>query len=104
MNRLCSFLGMCRKAGKLTYGANQTTQAAKANEISLVCVAADVSEKTEKEIRFVCHENVRILKLGCTSEEIGYVLGMACRVIGITDDSMAGKIESLAMQELTKEV
>lgn len=103
MNRLCSFLGLCRRAGKLTFGAEKTLQAAKDKRIFLAVITSDVSEKTEKEIRFVCNDGVQVLKINLKSEETGLVLGLPCKVLGVTDRSMAGKITDLASQELSKE-
>lgn len=103
MNRLIEFLGICRKAGKLTYGAAQTQEMMKYGKVVCVLIMSDTSEKTIKEMNFYNKDNILILHLESTKEELKQVLKSACGVIGITDENLANKVISLAEAQTKEE-
>ena len=95
-NRIIDFLSICRKAGKLTYGAAQTIEMMKYGKVVCVLIMSDVSEKTLKEINFANKSGISVLHLNNTKDELKQVLKTACGVVGITDENMKNKIISLA--------
>lgn len=77
---------MCRKAGKLKLGMDMVKNACKNGEAFGVFTASDFSEKSLKEIKFVCsRENIPVYSLGITMDDILYGLGKRVGVMAITD-------------------
>ncbi|MBE6769028.1 MAG: 50S ribosomal protein L7 [Ruminococcaceae bacterium] len=74
-DRLNGLLGMTRRAGRLVAGFDATVDSIKARRAQLVLLAADLSQKTEKELRFTAGDAVPLLSVGLTKEEIGHAAG-----------------------------
>lgn len=55
-SKVGGLLGICRRAGHLTVGFDAVKALVSARRAALVLLAADVSEKTAKEIRFLTTE------------------------------------------------
>lgn len=98
MSKIIDFLSICRKAGKLTYGAAQTQEMMKYGKVVCVLIMSDVSDKTKKEIDFANKAGIPVLHLENTKDELKQVLKTACGVVGLTDENMAKKIITLAAQ------
>lgn len=95
-DRLPPFLGLCKKAGKLTIGLDPVKSSIALGESRLVVLAGDVSSHTEKEVRFVAERfNKRVIKLKQTKDEISPALGKLAAVISINDEGFAKKIRSM---------
>ena len=89
-----SFIGIARKANKLTFGTNDTLQEIKKGNICLVVVASDISEKTEKEIRFVAG-GVTVIRVPYLLKQLSDATGRIAGVLGFTDEGFATKSEQL---------
>lgn len=74
-NRVVGLLGMARRAGRLTVGFDAVKASVSAHRARTVLLAADVSPKTEKEIRFVAADTVSVQQIDLTKEEIGHAIG-----------------------------
>lgn len=75
-----STLGLCRKSGRLIHGFDPVCEELKnpKSKIAGVILASDVSEKTQKEMRFFCDKYSALLsQCDCTMDEIKSVLGNA---------------------------
>ena len=89
--RLISALGLCAKAGKLVFGVPMICEALRKggkNAPLLVLEVADTSENTHKKISDKCkYYNTRLVRLGCTGNELGAALGKtSClAAVAITD-------------------
>lgn len=98
MTRFLSTLGLCRRAGKLIYGFDPVCDEIK-SEKSKVCgvaLAKDISEKTLKEITFICEKyNVRLFKSDADMDEIKSVLGKRTGIIAILDEGLFGSLTML---------
>lgn len=103
MSRLIEFLGICRKAGGLTYGAAQTKDMMGCGKVVCVLIMSDTSAKTANEISFHNKKNIPIIHLNNSKEELKQVLKTACGVIGITDENLSKKVISLASSQDKKE-
>ena len=53
-NKLQSTVSLCRRAGKLQMGFDQVKESAEAGDVKCVFVAADLSDKSKKEVCFFC--------------------------------------------------
>lgn len=98
-NPLLSFLGLCRRAGKMTIGNDVVIDSMKNKESNLVLLAKDLSARTEKGILLAAEKyNVEIKKLTATKEELGFALGKYAAVISINDQGFGKKIRTLTAQ------
>lgn len=52
MNRALSALGLARRAGKLNWGFDTAVEAMRSGACGVVILAADLSDKTKKNVRF----------------------------------------------------
>ena len=68
--------------------------AAAGNGVRLAVMAADLSQKTEKELRFRS-PSVRAVRTEYTLEELSHAVGRTAGVIGIADDGFAAKAAKL---------
>lgn len=81
---------MCRKAGKLVMGMDMVKEACNTNTAKAVFTASDFSEKSLKEVKYVCYKNgIKLYALGMTMDEIGEGLGKRTGVIAMTDGGFA---------------
>ena len=98
MNRFLSTLGLCRRAVKLIHGFDAVCDEIKTKK-STVCgvvTASDISEKTFKEVNFICEKHgIKVFKSNADMDEIKTVLGKRTGVIAILDEGLFGSLSSL---------
>jgi ribosomal protein L30E len=97
-------LTMARKAGKLILGFDAVKDTLTAGTAKIVIIAADISPKTEKEVRFFCNRadstraNVDVIKTALTMEDFGRALSKKTAkksgVISVTDSGLAGLVKT----------
>lgn len=100
--RIAGLLGMARRAGKLTAGFDAVASLVSGGTAAAVMVAADLSEKTEKELRFAARNHpIPLLRLPLTKEEIGGALGLRkpVGVLALEDRGFAASLQKLTGQE-----
>lgn len=79
-------LSMCRRAGRLSVGTDMVKGACRSREARGVYVASDISEKSLKEIKYVCLKNeVRLYRTAMTMDEIAASIGKRAGVVAICD-------------------
>lgn len=99
-NPLLSFLGLCRRAGKMTLGSDIVVDSIMSGESVLVLLASDISLNTEKQIKRNAQlSNVRLIKLKENKEEVSHAVGKFSAVISINDSGFAKKIIQLTAQQ-----
>lgn len=104
-DRLPPFLGLCKKAGKLTIGLDPVKSSIALGECRLVVLASDISAHTEKEVRFIAGRfNKKVIKLKQTKDEISYSLGKLAAVVSINDEGFAKKIRSMTAESDREEL
>ena len=81
---------MEQKLGKIVSGMDAVIEDIKKNKVKLVILAKNISEKSKKNIEFVCTNNgIKVIELS-TMEELGKIIGKKDRaIIGIKDESFA---------------
>lgn len=95
-DKLLSFLGLCKRAGKLISGAETVTKATTENKALLVLYADDVSEGSIKRVlREAREREIPARKIERTKDELSFALGKYCAIIGITDPGFAKKLLEL---------
>lgn len=92
-DRLMRFLGLCRRAGFLVWGADSVLKAIRERRALLVLCTADLSENSARDVRFGAEKSdIPLRVLDCTKEELGFAIGKLCGVIAVTDRGFADKI------------
>ncbi len=87
-DKLAGKLGICRRSGHLAAGCDAVTGWMRQGKAKAVVLAADLSPKTEKEIRFTAEKfPARLLRTSLDKEQIGKALGVS-KPVGVlaTDD------------------
>lgn len=83
-------LSMSRKAGKLVMGMDMVKDACSVGNAKAVFTAADISEKSLKEVRYTCAKyDVKLYALGMNMDEVAMGLGKRVGVVAMTDAGFA---------------
>lgn len=94
-NPLLSMLGICRAAGKLSIGSEASTAAVKSGKARLVVIAGDISQKTEKELRYAAKDSdIPIIRINETLLELSRAIGIKAGVVSVNDAGLAGAVQS----------
>lgn len=100
MDKLLNFLGLCRRAGRLTLGSDMVLEAVRNREARLVLVTNDISKNTEKKVRKCCEQNeIPILTLCRSTQELSFALGKLTAVAATADTGFAEKLSQLINNE-----
>ncbi len=104
-DRLLSFLGICRRAGKLLIGNDPVRDAIETDKALLVIMAQDISKSTEKKISLSVQAkgNVPCYTINRLRDELSFSLGKACAVLAVTDKGFADKLTEIILAEQKKE-
>jgi len=95
-NKVLSLLGLCKKAGHLIWGFDETTRALEKGNVELLLLAADLSPKSAKEmIHLADRQNINAVRLDVTMEELWYTLGKRVGILAVTQKGLADKIVAL---------
>lgn len=97
-NRLQGILGICRRSGHLTVGFDAVRDLLTQQRAALVMTAADLSEKTEKELRFaMSKKEVPLYSLPLNKAALSAALGLQkpVGVIATDDRGFAASIVNL---------
>lgn len=92
-----NLLSVCIKAGKAIKGFDSAKAAVMEGKAYAVLTACDSSEKTVKEICFVCQKyNVPVLMTELEKSEIGKLCGKDTAVLAVCDKGFADGFEKIA--------
>ena len=95
-SKFISFLGICKKAGKLTMGFDATVEQLEKGSSKLVLVTADLSDNTKKRMALKCREyNVDYIEINNSIEDIYAFLGKGSGIISVLDLKCSEKIKAL---------
>ncbi|MDP4120271.1 MAG: ribosomal L7Ae/L30e/S12e/Gadd45 family protein [Bacillota bacterium] len=102
-NKILSFLGICKRAGRLTIGNDAVIKCIETRQSKLIIVANDISQKTEKGIISVCEMyKINILRLQSSKDDLSMALGKYSAVISVNDEGFAKKLSKM-IAETNKE-
>lgn len=97
MNKTLNFLGLCKKAGKLSLGFDAVVKSMEEKKSSLVLVTKDFGpnslKKAQKKAELF---SVEVLKLHETMDDIHTTLGKRCGIISINDIEFSNGVKKLA--------
>lgn len=94
-DKALSYIGICKKAGRIAVGTELTCAALKEAKIKLAVCSTDASGNTKKRVSDRCnYYGVRYAEGGFTSAELGKAVGSRGEVaaVGITDEGLANAI------------
>ncbi len=102
MADILGLLTICRKAGKLVLGTDEVKTACRNGKALGVVTVSDFSQKSFKEISFVCScEGVPLYKSEHTLNDMGDALGKVYGVFAVTDSgfmkSFAKKLQKVEL-------
>lgn len=101
MNKLLDLMTICRKAGQLSMGFDPMKEALAEGKAAAVIVASDISQKTEKEVRyFADRKQVPVAKSRCTIDEIHFYVGKKAGVLTICGEGFAKKALDICRNEI----
>lgn len=89
-DKIYSMIGIARKGGKVAIGYDVTCLEIQKNKSDLVLIASDASDKTKKNVQFVCDKyNCKYIEYG-EKEVLGKSLGRKMvSVLSINDKNIA---------------
>lgn len=92
-DRVSGLLGLCRKAGKMSLGHDESKIAVKSGKASVCIMASDSSERLRGEFRTLCEENkVTIIESEYTIEQFAFIIGSKAAVITVNDEGFGKKL------------
>lgn len=95
-DKFLNFLGLCKKAGKLTLGSDMVIDSIKKNKSIIIFVTKDFSTTSFKKVENInLKHKVDILKINYTMSDIQFALGKKCGIISINDSGFANKFKKL---------
>ncbi len=96
MDKLLSFLGICKKAGKLSLGYDSTVEMLKKGKCRLVLVTNDLSSNSLSKIILKADEyDTELLHISISMGEIMAALGQRSGIISINDSGFKSSIRAL---------
>ena len=102
MDKALNYLALARKAGLAELGEEPVGAITRTGKGYLVVVASDASDHTWRRAKsFVAGTEQQCVRLACTKEELGFVVGRtALAIAAITDPAMAlALVNSLGQPE-----
>ena len=79
-------LGLARRAGKISYGAEGTMNDIKRHKTKLIVFAEDISERTKNEILKIA-DGIPVIELSVSKEALGYAVGTKPTAVLSVNDS-----------------
>lgn len=92
--KILTLLGFASKAGKLSYGAASSADAIKCKKSKLIIISSDISEKSQKEMRFLSdkYSVEHILLNTVDTTKLSNAVGRNCGILSVNDSSFASAI------------
>ena len=102
MDKALNYLALARKGGRAELGEEPVGAAARALKAHLILVAGDASDHTWRRAKsFAAGTEQQCIRLGCTKEEMGFVVGrQSLAIAAVTDAALAlAMVEALGQPE-----
>ena len=107
MDKALNYLALARKAGLAELGEEPVGAISRTGKAYVILVAKDASDHTWRRAKsFAAGTEQQCVRLGCTKEEMGFVVGRTSLAIAaITDVQMAlALVKALGEPEANKQV
>lgn len=97
MDKLIQMITLAKRAQKLILGFDVVKASLQKGEAVLLLSASDISEKTNKEVRFLSEQfECPRISIPYTLDALWYSLGKRVGVISVIDEGFAKKITELS--------
>ena len=99
--KILSFLGLARRAGRLAPGHDAAIESIVKNKAKLCVLCFDASERLEREIRHACSyggKNIPVIKSGFSAGELSKAIGTKAAVVSVNDEGFSKKLLSMFEQ------
>lgn len=98
-DKALTLLGFCRKAGKLVFGTEKVTELIKKGGFCLVILSEDISQKTEKELRYQANgRNVVFIRLQFDRKTVAHATGTTAGVLATANEGFAKAVSKAILQ------
>lgn len=92
-NRVLGLIGLCTKAGKITFGTQACLEAIERRKVKLIIVAEDAADRTKQNFTYQCKNRNIPIKIFGNIEEISKAIGQNNKaVIGIKEKNLSNQI------------
>lgn len=99
-DRLLSFLGLCRRARKLSIGAQVAVDSVNDKKSRLIIYARDFSGNSLKPVLAAAEKSgVKAMMINRSKDELSFALGKLCGVLSVEDKGFADKLEVMIQDE-----
>ncbi len=96
MDKILNFLGIARRAGKLSLGFDAVEESVNKKKSKLVILACDVSERTRKSAERISENgNVKTVFSEISMEGFGNAIGKSVGIISVNDEGFAKRLVEL---------
>ena len=102
MDKALNYLALARKAGLIELGEEPVGAVARTGKAYVILVAGDASDHTWRRAKsYAAGTDQQCIRLGCTKEEMGFVVGrQSLAIAAITDVQLAlALVQSLGEPE-----
>lgn len=94
--KVLGLLGLCTKAGEICFGTDACIDLITKKKIKLLIVAEDASDRTKRNLEFICNGNDTKICFYGSIEELSKAIGKNNKaVIGIKNKNFANQIEKI---------
>lgn len=91
--KVFGLMGLCMRAGEVTFGTEACLDLIEKHKIKLVIVAKDAADRTKRNFEFVCNKNHIKMQIFATIEELSQAIGQKNKAIfGIKNENFANQI------------
>lgn len=95
-DRILSFLGLARRAGKLSLGFDPSVDAMIHGRTKLLLLCEDLSERSKSKIlKITDRTKTKIIFLNISMNEVGMAIGKTSGIISVDDEGFAKKLVML---------
>ena len=92
-NKILSLLGFCRKAGKLIVGTQKVTELINSGVSCLVVLSSDISQKTEKEMKFIASKHKAVvIRINEDTNTVAHSTGTTAGIVATADEGFCKAI------------
>lgn len=86
---ILNMLGICKKSGNLVWGTANVCELIKSHKAKAVVIASDISAKTEKELRFLAGEGVKVIRIDAATADTAHATATTCGIFATADKNFA---------------
>ncbi len=99
--RILSFLGLARRAGKLSLGFDPSVDAIIHGRSKLLLLCEDLSERSRKKItNIVERTGIKVISLDISMNHMGMAIGKTSGIISVDDEGFANKLIMLCEDKI----